>query len=74
MRHETAIAPQPREGSLDHPTPPYNFEAALFVGAFDDLQIDGLTQECRLSFGSAYPPSAKILTMKGNNRTSCGSA
>lgn len=38
MRHETAIAPQPRIGALDDPAPSDKLEAGLVVGALDNLQ------------------------------------
>jgi hypothetical protein len=40
MRHQAAIAAQPRECALDHPTATQEFEATIFVGSFDDFQLD----------------------------------
>ena len=40
MGHQTAIAAQPRECALDHPAATQDFEAAIFVGSFDDFQLD----------------------------------
>ena len=42
MRHEAAVSSEPREGPLDDPAPPDDFEAALLVRALDDLEIDPL--------------------------------
>ncbi len=42
MRHETAVAPEPGEGSLDNPAPPDNFKTALLVRALDDLEANPL--------------------------------
>lgn len=44
MRHETAVAAQPRQGALDDPSSPYHLEAVL-VGALDDLQRHWLIGE-----------------------------
>jgi hypothetical protein len=38
--HQAAIAAQPGECALDHPAATQDFEAAIFVGSFDDLQLD----------------------------------
>ena len=45
MRHEPAIATEPGEGALDHPSPPNDLEASLLVGAFDDLECDRLSRK-----------------------------
>ena len=45
MGHEAAVAPQPGEGSLDHPAPPDQFEAAVTVRALDDLEAHPLLSQ-----------------------------
>ena len=47
MRHQPAVATQPRERALDDPSPADDFEAALRVGAFDDFELDRLVGEGR---------------------------
>ena len=43
MRHEAAVAPEPGECSFDNPAPPDNFESAVLVCAFDDLEANALS-------------------------------
>ena len=40
MGHQAAIAAQPGECAFDHPAATQDFEAAIFVGSFDDFQLD----------------------------------
>lgn len=61
VRHEPAIATEPGEGSLDHPSPPDDFEACLLVGAFDDLQRDGAGGEIGFKLGAGVAAIGKDL-------------
>ena len=55
MRHQAAVAPQPRERPFDHPAAAHDLEATFLVGALDDLEIDGFASErcCELGSGVA---------------------
>jgi len=48
--HQAAVTAQPGECSLNHPASPNDLEAAVLVGAFDDLQLDRLPSQltCQL--------------------------
>ena len=45
MRHQTTVAPNPGEGPLDDPAPPYELEPAFLVRALDDLQSHLLSSQ-----------------------------
>jgi hypothetical protein len=48
VRHEPAVTAEPGEGAFDHPASPDDFDAAFFVGAFDDLEGNRL--DCEFGF------------------------
>jgi len=59
--HEAAIAAQPGECALDHPAAAQDLEAALFVGAFDDFQLEGQPDELAREFGPSIATVSKDL-------------
>ena len=52
MHHEPAIAAKPGECALDDPPPPDDLEAGIVVGAFDDLEGNGLGCEIGFELGA----------------------
>lgn len=62
MRHKAAIATQPGECSLDHPSPPHDLEAAALVGALDDLKRNRLRCKIGLEFGACISAIGKDLS------------
>ena len=61
MRHKPAVATEPGEGSLDHPSSSDDFEAAILVGAFDDFECDGLSREIGFEPGAGIAAIGKNL-------------
>src|SRR6478672_8132325 len=45
VSHQTSIASEPGQRPFDYPSPAYDLEAALVVGALDDFQLDRLARE-----------------------------
>ena len=61
MGHQAAIAAQPGECALDHPTAAQDFEAAILVGALDDFQLEGQPDKLAREFGSGIATVSKDL-------------
>src|SRR5215211_2759462 len=53
MGHQTSIASEPGQRPFDHPSPAYDLEAALVVGALDDFQLDRLARKRCFEFRSS---------------------
>jgi hypothetical protein len=60
--HQAAIAAQPRERAFDHPAATQDLEAALLVGAFDNLQLDRQADELARELGASIATVSKDLS------------
>jgi hypothetical protein len=72
MGHEPTIAAQPGEGTLDHPTSPDDLEAAVLVGAFDDLEGNGLGCKIGFELGPGITAVSKDLGDEGKQPAGFG--
>jgi hypothetical protein len=59
VRHEPSVTTEPGESAFDHPAAPDDFEAAFFVGAFDDLKGNRLVCECGFELGAGIATVGK---------------